>query len=346
MPVKTIAWENDSLVILDQTRLPTEERYVVLETVEDVHRALKRLEVRGAPAIGVAAALGLYIAIRYGVYHTYDSLKNALRQAADYLASSRPTAVNLTWALERMTAMAEGMAGAEPETVKRALLDEALAILAHDREVCRAIGRHGQALLADGSAVLTHCNAGGLATVDYGTALGVIYAAVEAGKKIRVFADETRPLLQGSRLTAWELEKSGVPVTLICDDMAAAVMARGLVDCVITGADRIAANGDAANKIGTYGLAVLAREHGLPFYVAAPLSSFDFDLPSGDGIPIEERDPDEVRRFHGLETAPPGVDVFNPAFDVTPHRYITAFVTERGVIRPPFGDTLKGLSGR
>jgi methylthioribose-1-phosphate isomerase len=344
VPVKTIAWENDSLVILDQTRLPTEERYVVLETVEEVHRAVKRLEVRGAPAIGVAAALGLYVAIRDGAFNTYDSLKKAIRQAADYLASSRPTAVNLTWALERMTAVAERMPGAEPEAVKRALLTEALAIMAEDRDTCRAIGRHGQALLADGSSVLTHCNAGGLATVDYGTALGVVYAAVEAGKKIRVFADETRPLLQGARLTAWELEKSGVPVTLICDDMAATVMARGLVDCVVTGADRIAANGDTANKIGTYGLAVLAREHGLPFYVAAPLSTFDFSLPTGEGIPIEERDPDEVRRFRGVQTAPPEVDVFNPAFDVTPHRYITAFITERGVVRPPFGETLKGLS--
>ncbi len=345
MPVKTIAWEKDSLVILDQTRLPTEERYVVLETVEDVHRAIHRLEVRGAPAIGVAAALGLYVAVRDGAFTTYDSLKKALRQAADYLASSRPTAVNLTWALERMTSAVEGMPDAEPEAVKRALLDEALAILAEDRDTCRAIGRHGQALLADGSSVLTHCNAGGLATVDYGTALGVVYAAVEAGKKIRVFADETRPLLQGARLTAWELEKSGVPVTLICDDMAATVMARGLVDCVITGADRIAANGDTANKIGTYGLAVLAREHGLPFYVAAPLSTFDFSLPTGDGIPIEEREPDEVRRFRGVQTAPPEVTVFNPAFDVTPYRYITAFVTERGVVRPPYGETLKGLSG-
>jgi methylthioribose-1-phosphate isomerase len=344
VPVKTITWENDSLVILDQTRLPTEERYVVLETVEEVHRAVKRLEVRGAPAIGVAAALGLYVAVRNGAFNTYDSLKKAIRQAADYLASSRPTAVNLTWALERMTAVADGMPGAEPEAVKRALLDAALAIMAEDRDTCRAIGRHGQALLADGSSVLTHCNAGGLATVDYGTALGVVYAAVEAGKKIRVFADETRPLLQGARLTAWELEKSGVPVTLICDDMAATVMARGLVDCVVTGADRIAANGDTANKIGTYGLAVLAREHGLPFYVAAPLSTFDFSLPTGEGIPIEERDPDEVRRFRGVQTAPPEVDVFNPAFDVTPHRYITAFITERGVVRPPFGETLKGLS--
>jgi methylthioribose-1-phosphate isomerase len=344
VPVKTIAWENGSLVILDQTLLPTEERYTVLETVEEVHRAIARLEVRGAPAIGVAAALGLYLAVRDGAFPTYDSLKKALRQAADYLASSRPTAVNLAWALERMTAAAEGTPGAEPEAVKRALLDEALAIMAEDRDTCRAIGRHGQALLTDGSTVLTHCNAGGLATVDYGTALGVVYAAVEAGKKIHVYADETRPLLQGARLTAWELERSGVPVTLVCDDMAASVMARGLVDCVITGADRIAANGDTANKIGTYGLAVLAREHGLPFYVAAPLSTFDFRLRSGDGIPIEERDPDEVRRFRGVQTAPPGVDVFNPAFDLTPHRYITAFVTERGVVRPPFGETLKGLA--
>lgn len=344
MPVKTIAWENGSLVILDQTLLPTEERYTALESVGDVHRAIRRLEVRGAPAIGVAAAFGLYLAVRNGSFTDYNSLLRELRQAADYLASSRPTAVNLAWALERLMAKAERMVGEEPEAVKQALLDEALAVMEEDRAICRALGRRGQTLLDDGSSVLTHCNAGGLATVDYGTALGVVYAAVEAGKKVRVYADETRPLLQGARLTAWELQKSAVPVTVICDDMAATVMARGLVDCVITGADRIAANGDVANKIGTYGLAVLAREHDIPFYIAAPVSSFDFSLPSGEGIPIEEREPDEVRLFRGVPTTPPGVAVFNPAFDVTPHRYITALITEKGIIRPPFAEGLAELA--
>ncbi len=346
MPVKTITWEDDKLIILDQTLLPDEERYVTLETAEDVHRAIRRLEVRGAPAIGVAAALGLYVAIRYSSSRTYDSLLNELRQARDYLASSRPTAVNLFWALERMMDVAERLTGEKPDTVKGALLSEALRILDEDREVCRSIGRNGQELLEDGATVLTHCNAGGLATVDYGTALGVIYAAVEAGKNISVYADETRPLLQGARLTAWELHRSGIPVTVICDDAAATVMRRGLVNCVITGADRIAANGDAANKIGTYGLAILAKEHGLPFYIAAPLSTFDFGLMDGDEIPIEERDPDEVRRFRGVQTVPAGAGVFNPAFDVTPQAYITAIITEHGIIRPPYEENLRELANR
>jgi methylthioribose-1-phosphate isomerase len=276
----------------------------------------------------------------------YDSFKNEVRQAAEYLAGSRPTAVNLFWALERMQGVVDAAAGSSVEEVKAALLTEALNILEEDKATCRAIGRHGAELLADGARVLTHCNAGGLATADYGTALAVIYAAHEAGKEVAVYADETRPLLQGSRLTAWELQKSGVPVTVICDDMAATVMARDMVDCVITGADRIAANGDAANKIGTYGLAVLAREHDLPLYIAAPLSTFDFSLADGGGIPIEERDPDEVRSFRGAASAPPGVPVFNPAFDVTPHRYITALITEHGVVRPPFADNLAELRKR
>jgi len=243
-----------------------------------------------------------------------------------------------------MMDVAVGLPGEKPDVVKAALLKEALRILEEDREVCRAIGRNGQELLEDGATVLTHCNAGGLATVDYGTALAVIYAAVEAGKNICVYADETRPLLQGARLTAWELHHSGIPVTVICDGAAAAVMSRGMVDCVITGADRIASNGDAANKIGTYGLAILAKEHGLPFYVAAPLSTFDFSLSTGGEIPIEERDPDEVRRFHGVQTVPAEVGVFNPAFDVTPHTYITALVTEHGVIRPPYEENLRELA--
>lgn len=346
MPVKTITWEDDRLVILDQTLLPDEERYITLETAEDVHRAIRRLEVRGAPAIGVAAALGLYLAIRHSASPTYDSLLDELRQAKNHLASSRPTAVNLFWALERMIGVAVGLPGEKPDVVKAALLKEALGILEEDREVCRAIGRNGQELLEDGATVLTHCNAGGLATVDYGTALAVIYAAVEAGKNIHVYADETRPLLQGARLTAWELHRSGIPVTVICDGTAAAVMRLGMVDCVITGADRIAANGDAANKIGTYGLAILAKEHGLPFYVAAPLSTFDFGLKDGGEIPIEERDPDEVRRFHGVQTVPAEVGVFNPAFDVTPHTYITALVTEHGIIRPPYEENLRELANR
>lgn len=346
MPVPTITWTDDQLVIIDQTRLPTEERYLTLTTAAEVYDAIKRLAVRGAPAIGVAAALGLYVSVRNSGTLKYDSFKNEVRQAAEYLAGSRPTAVNLSWALERMQDVVDAAAGSSVEEVKAELLAEALDILEEDKATCRAIGRHGAELLADGVRVLTHCNAGGLATADYGTALAVIYAAHEAGKRVAVYADETRPLLQGSRLTAWELQKSGVPVTVICDDMAATVMARGMVDCVITGADRIAANGDAANKIGTYGLAVLAQEHDLPLYIAAPLSTFDFSLADGGGIPIEERDPDEVRRFRGAASAPPGVPVFNPAFDVTPHRYITALVTEHGVIRPPFADNLAELRKR
>ncbi len=343
MPVKTIEWINDQLVIIDQTLLPVEERYVRLETAENVHRAIRRLEVRGAPAIGVAAALGLYVAVRGSSSIDKSSFKSEVRQVADYLSGSRPTAVNLFWALNRMMRVVETDAADSVEGLKAALLAEALEILEEDKRLCRAIGGHGQELLTDGARVLTHCNAGGLATADYGTALALIYAAKEAGKHVRVFADETRPLLQGSRLTAWELLKSGVDVTVICDDMAATVMRRGMVDCVVTGADRIAANGDAANKIGTYGLAILAKEHGLPFYIAAPLSTFDFELPDGSGIPIEERDPEEVRRFRGVPSAPEGVKVYNPAFDVTPHAYINALVTEHGVIRPPFERNLAEL---
>ncbi len=340
MPVKTISWEDERLIILDQTLLPVEERYIELREVDDVFRAIQRLEVRGAPAIGVAAALGLYVSLKN--HPAIDSVKDyaVLRRLFDSikerLAASRPTAVNLFWALERMERVITNGEGDSPDELLKALRAEALAMLEEDRVVCRAIGKHGQELLSDGDSVLTHCNAGGLATVDYGTALAVIYAAVDAGKRISVYADETRPLLQGARLTAWELHRSGVPVTVITDSMAAVVMREGRVSCVITGADRVAANGDAANKIGTYGLAILAREHNLPFYVAAPLSTFDFSLPNGDGIPIEERDGDEVRHFRGVQTVPTGVAVYNPAFDVTPARLITAFITEQGIVHPPF----------
>jgi methylthioribose-1-phosphate isomerase len=344
MPVKTISWEDEHLIILDQTLLPVEERYIELRDVDDVFRAIKRLEVRGAPAIGVAAALGLYVSLKN--HPAIDSVKDyaALRRLFDSvkerLAASRPTAVNLFWALERMERVITNGGGDSPDKLLKTLRAEALAMLEEDRVVCRAIGKHGQELLADGDSVLTHCNAGGLATVDYGTALAVIYAAVDAGKRISVYADETRPLLQGARLTAWELHRSGVPVTVITDSMAAVVMREGRVSCVITGADRVAANGDAANKIGTYGLAILAREHKLPFYVAAPLSTFDLSLPNGDGIPIEERNGDEVRNFRGVQTVPAGVAVYNPAFDVTPARLITAFITEEGIVHPPFTSSL------
>ncbi len=344
MPVKTIAWEDEKLIILDQTLLPSSERYIELRTVDDVFRAIQRLEVRGAPAIGVAAALGLYVSLKNHPELEFATDGTAFRQLFSQvkkkLAASRPTAVNLFWALGRMERVFTANEGNPTDDILNTLRAEALAMLEEDRVVCRAIGRHGQELLADGDSVLTHCNAGGLATVDYGTALAVIYSAVKAGKQISVYADETRPLLQGARLTAWELHRSGVPVTVITDSMAAVVMRDGRVSCVITGADRIAANGDTANKIGTYGLALLAREHNLPFYIAAPLSTFDFSLPNGDGIPIEERDGEEVRQFRGVQTVPAGVAVYNPAFDVTPARLITAFITDEGIIRPPFSRNL------
>jgi len=344
MPVKTISWKDEKLIILDQTLLPSSERYIELRTVDDVFRAIQRLEVRGAPAVGVAAALGLYVSLRnhpeLDSVTDYAALRRLFNSVREKLAASRPTAVNLFWALGRMERIFIASEGKPTDDILNTLRAEALAMLEEDKAVCRAIGRHGQELLSDGDSVLTHCNAGGLATVDYGTALAVIYAAVEAGKRISVYADETRPLLQGARLTAWELHRSGVPVTVITDSMAAVVMREGRVNCVITGADRIAANGDAANKIGTYGLALLAREHNLPFYIAAPLSTFDFSLANGDGIPIEERDGDEVRHFRGVQTVPTGAAIYNPAFDVTPARLNTAFITERGVIHPPFSRSL------
>lgn len=271
---------------------------------------------------------------------SYDEFKAELDRVADYLATSRPTAVNLFWALDRMREAAERNKDKPIPELKKLLLKEALDIIEEDKRICRAIGRNGARLLPDECTVLTHCNAGGLATADYGTALGVIYAAVEMGKRIKVFADETRPLLQGARLTAWELMQGGIEVTLICDNTAAYVMKQGLVDCVIVGADRIAANGDTANKIGTYNLAVLAKEHGIPFYVAAPSSTFDLTLESGDQIPIEERSPEEVTCPFGRRIAPEGVKVYNPAFDVTPARLITAIITEKGVIRQPLHENI------
>jgi methylthioribose-1-phosphate isomerase len=333
---QTIAWIGDVdgfIRLLDQTLLPTEVAYRDCRSVEEVWEAIRTLRVRGAPAIGVTAALGIALGLQG---HTRDrgTLRTRLRQVADYLRTSRPTAVNLFWALERMEQCASRLQDLPPGDLQRALLKEALAIQAEDAAMCRAIGRHGAALIQEGQGVLTHCNAGGLATAEYGTALAVMYAAAEAGTRFAVYADETRPLLQGARLTAWELMQHGIDVTLICDSMAAQVMKEGKVQLVVTGADRIAANGDSANKIGTYGVALLAKAHNIPFYIAAPSSTFDLSLPDGAAITIEQRDPREVTHGLGKQTAPYGVKVYNPAFDVTPAPLIAGLITEKGVIQP------------
>ena len=335
MPVTTLIWEKDALRLIDQTRLPGEMVHLDCRDVETVAEAIESLRVRGAPAIGVAAAYGVVVGANEALA-AGAGFESGLRAAIERLARTRPTAVNLFWALSRMEKVLDTVAGKAPEEVRDRLLEEANTIFEEDKVICRQIGRNGAQLLEDGSTVLTHCNAGGLATADYGTALAVIYAAEEEGKRISVYADETRPLLQGSRLTAWELQQSGVDVTVICDNMAATVLRQKGVDCVIVGSDRIAANGDVANKIGTYGVAILAREHNVPFYVAAPLSTIDMALPEGDQIPIEERDPSEITHGFGKQTAPDGVKVYSPAFDVTPNRLVTAIITEKGVASPPY----------
>jgi len=345
LPV-TLRWTgglDGSLILIDQTRLPGELVDLDCRTVPQVWEAIKSLRVRGAPAIGVSAAYGVVLATQAVVEAAPPVFEETVERAIDELATSRPTAVNLFWALERMRGVLRGHAGEPSRQRAAALLAEAKVIELEDRAMCRAIGRAGAVLLADQSGVLTHCNAGGLATADYGTALAVFFAAHEQGKRLRVFADETRPLLQGARLTAWECQRRGLDVTLLCDSMAAQVMREGRIQAVVVGADRIAANGDTANKIGTYGVAVLAKHHGIPFYVAAPSSTFDFDLASGAAIPIEHRDPREVTEGFGRRTAPEGVAVYNPAFDVTPAELIAAFITERGVIRGPYSETLPAL---
>ena len=343
MPVRTLEWKDSKLVLIDQTKLPTKLEFFECSRVEQVWDAIKRLVVRGAPAIGVAAAYGIVTGIQSSQAPDRKKFLEELDEAADYLATSRPTAVNLFWAINRMKRAA---AEADTESVvelKKILLEEAQAIHREDMETCRRIGEHGSALIKDGTSALTHCNAGGLATSDYGTALSVFFSAAEQGKKIRVYADETRPLLQGARLTTWELKQRGIDVTLICDNVAAHVMKQGRIDIVITGADRIASNGDAANKIGTYGVALLARAHSIPFYIAAPKSTFDMSLSSGDRIPIEERKPDEVSHGFGRQTAPDGINIYNPAFDVTPHGLIKGFITEEGIIGAPYDENLKKL---
>jgi len=347
---RTLHWVGDAaagkLRLIDQTLLPNRFVEIDCEDVESVWGAIKRLSVRGAPAIGVAAAYGAVIGARSGDPDDPASIREALRSAAAHLRTSRPTAVNLFWALDRMEAAADAAIREPRGPLLDRLLDEAHAVAEEDRAMCRAIGRHGAELLRSGDGVLTHCNAGGLATADYGTALAVLFSAHEQGKALRVFADETRPLLQGARLTAWELVNRGIDVTLICDNMAAQVMKEGKVQRVVVGADRIAANGDAANKIGTYGVALLAKAHGIPFYVAAPSSTFDLSLADGSGIPIEERDPREVTEGFGSRTAPEGVAVYNPAFDVTPAELIAGIITERGVIRPVDAATIREVLGR
>jgi methylthioribose-1-phosphate isomerase len=346
MTLKTIQWLDNAVLIVDQTLLPSELVYERIETVESMWDAIRRLKVRGAPAIGIAAAFGLYLGVR-SLPDGLDgaSFFSALLEKSAYLASSRPTAVNLFWALNRLKAMASALtaAGMPVARIKARLLEEAVAILEEDRRMCRSIGEHGFALLDGKKTILTHCNAGGLATSEYGTALAPVYLALERGQVMHVFADETRPLLQGARVTAFELSRAGIPVTLICDNMAAVVMAQKKIDAVIVGADRIAANGDTANKIGTYGLAISAHAHGVPFYVAAPVSTFDLSLASGEEIPIEEREAGEITCGFGRRTAPIGIEVYNPAFDVTPFRYITSFITDRGVIDPPFLEKLPSL---
>jgi methylthioribose-1-phosphate isomerase len=344
--VQTLHWVggvDGHLRMIDQTRLPVEFVEIDCRDVETLWEAIKTLRVRGAPAIGVAAAYGVCLGVQKVADADETTFFKRLHEAADYLATSRPTAVNLFWAIERMKKAAERLHGKPTAEIAAALLAEARAIHEEDRQMCRAIGRHGAELLTDGQGVLTHCNAGGLATSDYGTALAVIFAAAEAGKRLHVYADETRPLLQGARLTAWELHEREIDVTLICDNMAAQVMREGRVQAVVVGADRIAANGDTANKIGTYGVALLAAAHGIPFYVAAPSSTFDLSIASGAEIPIEQRDPREVTHGFGRQTAPDGVAVYNPAFDVTPAERITAIISERGVIRPVNRETVAAM---
>ncbi len=333
-------------MLLDQRRLPEREEYLVCASVEEVARAIETLAVRGAPAIGCAAAFGVALAARASQARDGAALGREVEAAAARLAATRPTAVNLFWALERMRrrlATALVVPGASPAQLRAALLAEAEGILTEDVAACRALGRHGAALVPDGARILTHCNAGALATGGYGTALGVVRAAVEAGRRVSVLADETRPYLQGARLTAWELAKDGIPVAVVTDGMPAHLMRRGEVDLVIVGADRVAANGDVANKIGTYGLALLARAHDVPFYVAAPCSTIDLETAEGDAIPIEERGRDEVARIAGAMVVPDGVPVRHPAFDVTPAALVTALVTERGVLRAPDRDSLAAL---
>jgi methylthioribose-1-phosphate isomerase len=338
--VETIEWVSEggagSVVMIDQRKLPREEVFVTCRTYEEVAEAIRVMVIRGAPAIGVAAAMGVALGVQQGAdFETVCST----------LAATRPTAVNLFWGIERMRRLNNSLMDVSREELVRNMIKEAQEIRREDIAMCMSIGRHGAGLVPDGKTVLTHCNAGALATAGYGTALGVIRAAVEAGKKIDVFADETRPFLQGARLTAWELQQDRIPTTIITDNMAGHFLKSGRIGCVVVGADRIAGNGDVANKIGTYSVAVLAKENGVPFYVAAPSSTFDLTLESGDQIPIEQRAPEEVTHVFGVPVAPENIGVENPAFDVTPARYVTAIICEKGIARAPYQESLRAILG-
>ncbi|MFN8686004.1 MAG: S-methyl-5-thioribose-1-phosphate isomerase [Acidobacteriota bacterium] len=338
--IETLRWTAAGVEMIDQTRLPHVEEFVLCRNYQEVARAIRDMIIRGAPAIGVAAAMGVALGAAQAADENFDG---QFLTICDTLAATRPTAVNLFWGIERMKRLRASLADQPLGTVRERLIAEAQLVHEEDIAINRQIGAHGAPLVPDGKTVLTHCNAGALATAGYGTALGVIRAAVEAGKSIDVFADETRPFLQGSRLTVWELQKDGINTTLITDNMAGHFLRSGRIGCVVVGADRIAANGDVANKIGTYGVAVLARENNVPFYVAAPLSTLDLSIPDGDHIPIEERPATEVTAMFGHPVAPAGTQVRNPAFDVTPNRYVTAIITERGVARAPFTEQLRKL---
>lgn len=341
--LQSVRYDGEILYILDQTQLPQVSEFLEVTKIEDVWDAIKQLKVRGAPAIGIAAAYGLVLGIKDAPEQDFQSFYEYFKKQSDYLATSRPTAVNLFWALKRMDARANKERNKPVAEIKDLLAEEAHSIRQEDENVCASIGEHALTLFNDGMTVLTHCNAGGIATARYGTALAPFYLAKERGMDIKVFADETRPLLQGARLTAWELKQAGIDVTLITDSMAAMVMQKGKVQAVIVGCDRVAANGDVANKIGTYGVALLAKAHNIPFYVAAPLSTIDLETKTGEEIPIEERAAEEITAAFGKLTAPEGVKVFNPAFDVTPNHLITAIITEKGIMRGNYSEGLPRL---
>jgi methylthioribose-1-phosphate isomerase len=343
--IQTLEWTDHGVRFIDQTKLPTEETYVTCTTHEQVADVIRTMVVRGAPAIGVAAAMGIALGVKNSKAETVAELKGEFEQICDIIGKTRPTAVNLFWAIRRMQEKFERVRIRPIAQIKQDLIEEAKRMHAEDIAANQAMGRHGATLMPSEGGVLTHCNAGALATAGYGTALGVIRAAVEAGKKIHVYADETRPFLQGSRLTAWELMKDGIPTTVISDNMAGAMMKQDKIDAIVVGADRIAANGDVANKIGTYTVAVLAKEHSIPFYVAAPISTIDFACPDGSRIPIEQRNAREVTHIGGRQMVPDGVSIENPAFDVTPAKYIKAIITERGIANAPYEESLRRLAG-
>src|SRR5438067_3512812 len=342
--IHTLEWTDSGVRFIDQTKLPTEESYVTCKTYAQVADVIRNMVVRGAPAIGVAAAMGIALGVKNSKAESVGALKQEFEEICDVLGNTRPTAVNLFWAIRRMREKFELLRVRPLPQIKQALIEEAQRMHAEDVAANQVMGRHGASLMPASGGILTHCNAGALATCGYGTALGIIRAAVEQGKKIHVYADETRPFLQGSRLTAWELMKDGIPTTVISDNMAGAMMKQGKIGAIVVGADRIAANGDVANKIGTYTLAILAKEHGIPFYVAAPLSTVDLETPDGSQIPIEQRSSREVTHFAGKLVTPDGVKVENPAFDVTAATYVSAIVTEKGIARAPYGESLRKLS--